>query len=168
MLSALKKSARISARRDPNRMIFTIEASRLTYAGPVKRPRRSTVPHVFAAGAENTEVSNHKSVEPMPPSTFGLPLAFGVWLLPGARKLADAAVKSIGVPEIAENTPVTCQSPNTLERGPSCSHRPSGPVGRRYRKLFAKLCVESKLVRCQLRSMSAGVGIVPPLPSPFV
>jgi hypothetical protein len=30
MFSALKKSARISARRDPNRMIFTIDASRFT------------------------------------------------------------------------------------------------------------------------------------------
>src|SRR5688572_2828493 len=149
-------------------MIFTIDASRFTYAGPVNRPRRSTVPHVFAAGAENTEVSNHGSVEPMPPSTFGLPLALGVWLLPGARKFADDAVKSIGVPEIAENTPVTCQSPSTFESAPSCSHLPSGPIGRTYRKLFAKLCVESKLVRCQLRSMSAGVAIVPPLPSPFV
>src|SRR5688500_16220211 len=104
----------------------------------------------------------------MPPSTLGLPLASGVCELPGARRFVALAVKSIGVPEIAENTPVTGQSPSPLPATPSLSHLPSGPHGSRYRKLFAKLCVESKLVRCQLRSISAGVGIEPPLPSPLV
>src|SRR5687768_12979605 len=147
MLSALKKSARTSARRLPKRMILTIEASRLTYAGPVSSPRRSTLPHVFAAGAENTDVSNHSSPDPMPPSTLGLPEASGVCELPGARRFVALAVKSIGVPEIAENTPVTCQSPNTLPAMPSCSHLPSGPHGSRYRKLFAKRSDERRVGR---------------------
>ena len=43
----------------------------------------------------------------MPPSTSGLPVVFGVWLFPGARRFVELAVKSIGVPEIAEKTPVT-------------------------------------------------------------
>ena len=58
------------------------------YAGPSSRPLRSTLPHVFCAGAENTDVSNHWLPGPMPPSTFGVPVASGRCGLPGARSVA--------------------------------------------------------------------------------
>ena len=90
---------------------------------------RTAIAHVLLAGAENTEVSNQSSPEPIPPSTFGVPVAFGVFVLPGARSPAAFAVKSIGVPEMADTTPVTCQSPTTLPRAPSRIHLPSGPHG---------------------------------------
>src|SRR5437773_8007689 len=97
---------------------------------------RCTVPHVPAAGAEKTDVSNHSALEPMPPSTAGVPVTLGVWSLPGARRPALLAPKLIGVPDATENSPVTCQSPSTLPSTPSFSHLPSGPTGSRYTKLF--------------------------------
>src|SRR5262245_35002730 len=139
--------------------------SRLMYAGPVNSPWRSTLPHVLGAAAEKTDVSNHRLFEPIPPSTAGVPVAFGVCVLPLAFRLALLAVKSIGVPEIAEKTPVICQSPSTLPTVPSLSQCPSGPHGSRYTKLLLKLCVESNVVRCQPRSGAAGVEMVGP-PSP--
>src|ERR1041385_5235033 len=110
-------------------MIFTIDISRFTYAGPVSNPRRSTLPHVFAGAAENTDVSNQRLFEPIPPSTAGVPVTFGVCVLPEAFRVALLAVKSIGVPEMAENTPVTCQSPSARPSTPSFSHVPWGPHG---------------------------------------
>src|SRR5688572_8995402 len=154
-------SARISACRDPKRTILTIETSRFTKAGPVSKSLRRTLPQVPSGGAEKTDVSNHRALEPMPPSTSGLPLTLGLWVLPGARRPAALALKSIGVPEIAEKIPDSCQSPSTFPRPPSWSHARCGPHGNKYTKLLVKLCVESKLVRPQLRSKSAGVEIVP-------
>jgi hypothetical protein len=85
----------------------------------------------------------------------------GRCVLPGACSPAALAVKSIGVPETAAKMPLTCQSPRMRPTRPSLSHRPCGPKGSRYTKLLVKLCVESKLVRPQLRSGSAGVAMVP-------
>src|SRR5262245_39375120 len=110
--------------------------SRLTYAGPVSRSYRFTLPHVPAAGAEKTDVSNQSAFAPMPPSTLGVSVTFGVWEFPGARRPEALAVKLIGMPEVAENRPVICQSPSTLPATPSRSHFPSGPSGSIYTKLF--------------------------------
>src|SRR5688572_16278038 len=71
----------------------------------------------------------------------------------------------MGVPEAAENSPVTCQSPSTLLSAPSLSHELCGPHGSIYTKLLVKLCRESKEVRPTPRSNLFGWAGVPLLKS---
>src|SRR4030095_13888736 len=73
-------------------------ASRFTNAGPSSKSLRPRLPKVFAAGNEKTDVSNHWLPAPMPPTTFGVPLASGRCVFPGARRLAACAVEVVGRP----------------------------------------------------------------------
>ena len=55
-------------------------------------PLRVTLPKVFAAGAENTDVSNQSLPLPMSPMMLESPVRFGRCVLPGARSSAPLAM----------------------------------------------------------------------------
>src|SRR5206468_6323026 len=74
VLVTLKMSARNSPFTLPNENSFASVASRFTYFGPSSTPFLAAFPNVLAAGDENTDVSNQRLPDPMPPSTAGVPV----------------------------------------------------------------------------------------------
>ena len=123
VLVTLKMSARNSPFTLPNENSFASVASRFTYFGPSSTPFLAAFPNVLAAGDENTDVSNQRLPDPMPPSTAGVPVTSGRCVLPGALSVAALAVMLMGEPDCAEKMPLTCQPPSTWLSGPSRSHR---------------------------------------------
>src|SRR6185295_8147720 len=106
-------------------------------------PLRGALPNVFGAGDENTDVSNHCTPDPIPPSTVGVPLTSGRCVLSGAFNVALDIVMPIGDPVWYWKMPLTCQPPRIWLATPSRSHFRSGPHGSCTRKLSASECNRS-------------------------